>query len=85
MIYVNAYPESMLMVSKPKVELYSRLALGPIRLRRQRILEALSQGVKQPRHEANKSPLPSAEFKVAVMESFSTMQRHNSNLFTGGP
>ena len=58
------------MVSKPKVELYSRLGLGPIYLRRQRLLEAVSQGVKQPEHEANKSPLPSAEVKGAVMESF---------------
>jgi hypothetical protein len=73
------------MVSKPKVELCSRLALGPDYLRRQRLIEALSQGVKQPGHEANKSPLPSAEVKGAVMESFQTMQSHNSNLFTGGP
>jgi hypothetical protein len=58
------------MVSKSKVELYSRVASGPIHLRRQRILEALSQGVKQPGHEANKSPLPSAEVKGAVTESF---------------
>lgn len=59
----------------PKVELYSRLTLGPIHPRRHRILWVLSQGVKQQGLQANKSPLPSAEVKGAFKESFETIQK----------